>query len=81
MRTPWRRDRVALREYLLGPESPPSIERWKVALDALMLDTDDDRAAGEIGIDESVLDEVDESGRPMELDDAMLACDLGLSDR
>jgi hypothetical protein len=49
--------RTALREYLLGPESPSSLERWKDALDALMLETDDDRAAREFGIDESVLAE------------------------
>ena len=70
---PMARDRVALREYLLGPESPSSLERWKVALDALMLDTDDDRAAREIGIDESVLDvsSLHESGIDRsELDDA-----------
>ncbi len=70
---PMARDRVALREYLLGPESPSSLERWKVALDALMLDTDDDRAAREIGVDESVLDvsSLQESGVDRsELDDA-----------
>jgi hypothetical protein len=57
---PMEPDRAALREYLLGPENPPSIERWKVALDALMRDTDDDRAAREIAVDESVLEAVDD---------------------
>jgi hypothetical protein len=57
---PMEPDRAALREYLLGPESPPSIARWKVALDALMRDTDDDRAAREIAVDESVLEAVDD---------------------
>ena len=54
---PMEPDRAALREYLLGPENPPSIARWQVALDALMLATDHDRKAREIGIDESVLEE------------------------
>ena len=57
---PMEPDRAALREYLLGPENPPSIARWKVALDALMRDTDDDRAAREIAVDESVLEAVDD---------------------
>jgi hypothetical protein len=57
---PLEADRTALREYLLGPDSPPSIERWKAALDALMMDTVDDRTARPIGFDESVREEVDE---------------------
>jgi hypothetical protein len=57
---PMEPDRAALREYLLGPENPPSIARWKVALDALMRDSDDDRAAREIAVDESVLEAVDD---------------------
>jgi hypothetical protein len=57
---PMEADRAALREYLLGPQSPPSLARWKVALDALMIDTNDDRTAREIGVDESVLEAVDD---------------------
>jgi hypothetical protein len=54
---PMASERMTLREYLLGPESPSSLERWKVALENLMRDTDDNRKAREIGIDESALDE------------------------
>jgi hypothetical protein len=54
-------DRATLREYLLGPASPPSIERWKTALDVLMHDNDDNRSPRRIGIDESVLEEVDDA--------------------
>jgi hypothetical protein len=58
---PFEADRATLREYLLGPESPSSVERWKSAMDVLMLDSRDDRSARRIGIDESVLEEVDEA--------------------
>jgi hypothetical protein len=51
-------DRATLREYLLGPENPPSIERWMNAVKALVVESKDDRAAGPVAIDESVLEEV-----------------------
>jgi CDP-glycerol glycerophosphotransferase (TagB/SpsB family) len=54
-------DRATLREYLLGPDSPPSIARWEAAIAALMVDTADDRTARLIGVDESVLEEVDDA--------------------
>jgi hypothetical protein len=57
---PMEADRAALREYLLGPESPSSLARWKLALDALMTDTNEDRTPREIGVDESVLEAVDD---------------------
>lgn len=53
-----------LREYLLGPDSPPSIQRWQAALHRLMAvdDGPDSRAAGRsagpVGVDESVLEEM-----------------------
>jgi CDP-glycerol glycerophosphotransferase (TagB/SpsB family) len=56
-------DRASMREYLLGPDTPPAIVRWKAAIDALMLSTDDDRTARQIGVDESVLEEVDDGER------------------
>jgi len=58
---PMEADRATLREYLLGPDHPPAIARWTAALDDLMLD--DDRAARPIGIDESVLAEVEDADR------------------
>jgi hypothetical protein len=63
---PMKPDRSALRDYLLGPESPSSLERWKIALDALMLETDDDRAAREIAIDESVVEDSAVDGSELE---------------
>jgi hypothetical protein len=58
---PYEADRATLREYLLGPAIPPSIDRWKSAMDALMLAGVDNRTARRIGIDESVLEEVDDA--------------------
>jgi hypothetical protein len=56
-------DRATLREYLLGPDSPPSIQRWNDAMEALILDGKDDRAARPIEIDESVREEVEDPER------------------
>jgi hypothetical protein len=53
-------DRATLREYLLGPQRPPSIERWKTAMDVLIREHDDNRVARSIGVDEEGL-EVDEA--------------------
>ena len=57
-RDPNEADRATLREYLLGPDNPPSIQRWNDAMEFLMRDTGDDRASRPIEIDESVLEEV-----------------------
>jgi hypothetical protein len=57
---PMAQDRAAMRDYLLGPASPPSITRWEAAMRALMRDTDDDRTSRQIGVDESILEEADD---------------------
>lgn len=54
-------DRATLREYLLGPENPTSIERWNSAMQDLVFQSTDDRAPGPVGIDDSVLEEVTDS--------------------
>jgi hypothetical protein len=57
---PMAEGRAAMRDHLLGPASPPSITRWEAAMRALMRNTDDDRTSREIGVDESILEAVDD---------------------
>lgn len=56
-------DRAAMRDYLLGPVNPSSIERWEAAIDALLVETDDDRSPRQIGVDASFLEEVNDAER------------------
>jgi CDP-glycerol glycerophosphotransferase (TagB/SpsB family) len=60
---PMAQSRAAMREYLLGPATPPAIARWEAAMRALLQETDDDRTSREIGIDESILEEADGAER------------------
>jgi CDP-glycerol glycerophosphotransferase (TagB/SpsB family) len=55
------RDR--LREYLLGPDQPPPLERWTAAIAALIQGAADGRTTRPLQVDESVLEEVDAGGQ------------------
>jgi CDP-glycerol glycerophosphotransferase (TagB/SpsB family) len=51
--------RDKLREYLLGPDQPPPLDRWSAAIAALVQGAGDGRTTRPLAVDESVLEEVD----------------------